>query len=83
MIFIMVSDCFRAEPVIVSRPCDNTTAEPIDSWEWPVFVGSQTPILPAANSQRVADGWRQEGDSWGCDLARRGEYGGQVSPYSP
>lgn len=41
------------EPVIISRPSNNTTAEPIDSWEWPAFVGSQAPSLPAANSQCV------------------------------
>lgn len=49
----MVNDYLRTEPVIISRPSNNTTAEPIDSWEWPASVGSQTPSLPAANSQCV------------------------------
>lgn len=36
MIFIMANDSFRTGPVIISWPSNNnnTTAEPIDSWEW-------------------------------------------------
>lgn len=42
-IFIKLNDYFTREPVIISRPYNNTTAEPIDSWEWPVFLRSQAP----------------------------------------
>lgn len=56
MIFIMVNDYFTTEPVIISRPSNDTTAEPIDSCN--SFIGSQTPGLPAANSVIC---WRLDG----------------------
>lgn len=53
MIFIMVNDYFsRTEPVIISRPSNNTTAEPIDSCEWPAFPEITDP-QPACYIQPV------------------------------
>lgn len=69
----MVNDCFRAEPVIISRPSNNTTAEPVlihgNGLPSP---GSQTPpALPAAK-QPMCYWLMVGGSSWGCGPAAGG-----------
>lgn len=79
MIFIIMNDYFRAEPVIISRPSNNTTAEPIDSLRMacpPALAGSQTPSLPAGNSQRAIQRRLEAGGQlMRLRRSRRGEYG--------
>lgn len=52
-----------SQPVIICRPCNNTSAEPIDSREWPVLVGSQV-----TNCQCVICWWLEAGRPRGVNM---------------